>query len=115
MDVARRLRLNEWPLASPWVIARRICEVIPGASAASFARGGRCLRRAGPERLAPTHAVDVSGALLAVQLPHDGVHDHELDAGWRAHRDGADRRPDAALLGTAREVPAEPSDHLAGG
>lgn len=56
-----------WPLATPWVIARRMCEVA-GASAATFAASGRCLRRAGPLAVSTQQAVDVEGHLIAVEF-----------------------------------------------
>ena len=57
-----------WPLASPWVLARRICEVIPSASAAAFSAAGRCLRRVGDGHLEASDAVQVGGKLIAVRL-----------------------------------------------
>jgi hypothetical protein len=56
-----------WPLATPWVLARRATEVLP-ASAAVFAASGRCLRRVGAAALSLDDAREVDGSLVALRF-----------------------------------------------
>lgn len=65
----RALR-SMWPLATAWVLARRVCEVMP-ASAAMFAPSGRCTRRAGPHPLDHACARPIEGHHIALQICDD--------------------------------------------
>lgn len=64
-DIRELLRL--WPLASPWIVARRLCELVEGAAAAQFSPCGKVRRRIG-DGARFSEAVSIDGALLAVTL-----------------------------------------------
>lgn len=50
-----------WPLASPWMLARRLVDLVDGATAAQWSRSMRCTRRLGPRRQEEERAVIESG------------------------------------------------------